>query len=479
MRNYRIWFVGALVSNIGTWVQRTAQDWIVINDLTHNDALAVGIVMALQFGPQLLLMPVTGFAADHFTTRKLLIITQAAQAVLAAGLGLTVLTGHATLWHVYGFALLLGIVAAFDSPPRQTFVSQLVGETYLGNAVSLNSASFNIARMLGPAVAGLLIAAVGAGWSFVLNAASFAAVLVSLFFIRPAELHVAARASRGKGQLAQGLRYIVHRPDLIGVMMAIAVAATFTLNFPVYISAMTTTAFHLGSSQFGGFNSALAVGSVVGALLAARRERPQMHVVIYACLTLGVVLALTAVTPNALTFALMLPLSGMAMQMMTTSANGYVQMSTAPYMRGRVMAVYMAVSSGGTPIGAPIMGWIANVMGPRASVMLGALASVLAGTAGLAWLSTHLRLSTGFVIPFGGPRVRIVTAPRAHPGNDRPTPNVAGVRASSPVTPRRPAQPLRGAVTIIDEGAPPSGTATPGTGGPAECHRERLRAVDT
>lgn len=425
--NYRIWFVGALVSNIGTWLQRTAQDWLVIHDLTDNDAFAVGVVMALQFGPQLLFIPIVGFAADHFDTRRLLILTQGAQALIAAGLGITVLTGHATLWHVYGFALMLGIAAAFDSPPRQTFVSQLVGETYLGNAVSLNSASFNIARMIGPAAAGLLIAALGAGWAFVINAASFAAVFVSIFFIRPSELHVAARAKRGKGQLAQGFRYIRNRPDLVGVMVAIFIASTFTLNFAVYIAAMCTSVFHLGSGEFGLFNSALAIGSVAGALLAARRERPQIHVVIYSCLMLGVVLSVTAAMPTALLFALILPLSGLAMQMMTTSANGYVQMSTAPYMRGRVMAVYMAVLAGGTPVGAPVMGWVANALGPRSSVLLGALAAVVAASAGLFWLSAHIRLTARFDLPFGGPRIRVETAPRARLPRPEESPASPGV----------------------------------------------------
>lgn len=462
VRNYRIWFAGALVSNIGTWLQRTAQDWIVINDLTDNNASAVGIVMALQFGPSLLLMPVVGFVADRFNTRRLLIATQGVQAVLAAGLGFTVLSGHATLWHVYLFALLLGIASAFDSPPRQTFVSQLVGERYLGNAVSLNSASFNIARMIGPAAAGLLIAALGAGWAFVLNAASFAAVFVSIFFIRPSELHVAARAKRGKGQLIQGFRYVRHRPDLVGVMVAIFIASTFTMNFAVYISAMATAQFHLGSGEFGGFNSALAIGSVAGALLAARRERPQMHVVIYACLALGVFLAITSAMPTPMTFALTLPLSGMMMQMMTASANGYVQMSTAPYMRGRVMAVYMAVLSGGTPLGAPAMGWVADTLGPRASVLLGALAAIVAAVAGLAWLSAHLRLTARFTLPFGGPRLRIETAPRSRAPEVRaaagPAP-VERIDEGGPASPRR-----------SSTGASPSGTA-PATAAPTAARR--------
>lgn len=406
MRNYRIWFAGALISNIGTWLQRTAQDWIVIHDLTHNDAFAVGITMALQFGPQLLFIPIVGFATDHFPTRRLLMWTQAAQAVIALALGVTVLTGHATLYRVYAFALLLGIASAFDAPPRQTFVSQLVSEEYVGNAVSLNSASFNIARMIGPAVAGLLIAAVGAGWSFLLNGVSFAAVLISLFAIRESELSRPARVQRGKGELGQGFRYIRRRPDLVAIMTLILIVETFAFNFPVYIAAMCTTVFGLGSQQYGLFNSALAVGSVTGALLAAGRERPRLRVIMLACLGLGGALALSASMPVAVAFALSLPLGGLAMQLMTASANGYVQLSSEPQMRGRVMAVYMAVLGGGTPVGAPIMGWIANTFGPRAAMMTGALSAVVAALVGVAMLLTRTRVDTEFDLP-GGAHVHI------------------------------------------------------------------------
>jgi MFS family permease len=206
--NYRMWAGGAFVSNVGTWMQRTAQDWIVLTQLTHHNATAVGVVMSLQFGPQVLLLPLTGFAADHLDRRKLLFVTQGAMGALALGLGILTVAGLVQLWQVYVFAFLLGCVSAFDSPARQTFVSELVVEADLTNAVGLNSTSFNAARMIGPAIAGVLIAAVGSGWVFLINAASFAAVLGSLSLLRVDELHRTNRAHRTRGSLVEGFRYV-------------------------------------------------------------------------------------------------------------------------------------------------------------------------------------------------------------------------------------------------------------------------------
>ncbi|HEV7564599.1 MAG TPA: MFS transporter, partial [Microbacteriaceae bacterium] len=217
--NYRVWSGGAIVSNVGTWMQRTAQDWLVLTQLTHNNAIAVGVTMALQFGPQLLLMPVTGYAADHLDRRKLLMATQTVMGILGLGLGIMTVTGVVQLWQVYVFALLLGCAAAFDAPVRQTFVSELVTGTNLSNAVALNSASFNVARMIGPAAAGLLIAVVGAGWVFMINAASFAAVLMSLRMLRVSELNREPRAPKKRGGLVEGFRYVSKRPDIMVIMI--------------------------------------------------------------------------------------------------------------------------------------------------------------------------------------------------------------------------------------------------------------------
>src|SRR5436190_14200001 len=248
--NYRLWASGSIVSNIGTWMQRTAQDWLVLTVLTHTNATAVGIVMALQFGPQLLLLPLTGYAADHLDRRKILIATQAAMGTLALSLGVLTLTGLVQLWQVFIFAFLLGCAAAFDAPARQTFVAELVGEDHLSNAVALNSTSFNAARMIGPAVAGVMIGAVGTGWVFLINGASYAAVIASLLLLRRDQLHATHKAPRGRGlsALGDGFRYVWGRRDLQTMMVMLFLIGTFGLNFPLFISAMTVKVYQVGAS---------------------------------------------------------------------------------------------------------------------------------------------------------------------------------------------------------------------------------------
>ena len=303
--------LGALVSNVGTWMQRTAQDWIVLTQLTHNNATAVGVVMALQFGPQVLLLPLTGFAADHFDRRKLLFATQATMGALALGLGILTVARVVQLWHVYVFAFLLGCVTAFDAPARQTFVSELVVEADLSNAVALNSTSFNAARMIGPAIAGVLIASVGSGWVFLINAVSFAAVLWSLSLLRGGELHPRKRAARTRGSLAEGFRYVWKRPDLKAVLFMFLLIGTFGLNFPIFISTMSVTVFHQGAGQYGLSTSIMAIGSVAGALFSARQARPRMALLLVGAAIFGVGLALAAIMPSYGLFGLALVLVGL------------------------------------------------------------------------------------------------------------------------------------------------------------------------
>ncbi|RFA09571.1 MFS transporter [Subtercola boreus] len=390
--NYRVWFGGAIVSNVGTWMQRTAQDWIVLTQLTRNDAVAVGVVMALQLGPQLLLVPWTGLVADRVDRRKLLMVTQGVMGILGLALGLIVLSGRAQLWQVYIFALLLGITSAFDAPARQSFVSNLVSDSNLSNAVALNSASFNAARMIGPALAGVLIAVVGSGWVFLINAISFGAVLFSLTRMRQENLRVPKRSKGGPGQLLDGFRYVSKRPDIVIVLVVIAIIGTFGLNFQIFTSTMTTGTFHLDSTAFGLLSSVLAVGSVAGALLSARRERPRLRLVFASSALFGLSCLLAAFSPTYLTFALCLVLLGFAAQTLMTTANGAVQMTTAPEFRGRVMALYMAIFMGGTPIGAPIVGLVANTLGPRWAIGVAAVAGFAAALIGLLWMIRHQHL---------------------------------------------------------------------------------------
>ncbi len=390
--NYRIWAAGALVSNIGTWMQRTAQDWLVLTTLTHHNATAVGIVMALQFGPHLLLLPLTGFSADHFDRRKLLIITQAALGTLALALGILTITGLVQLWHVYIFAFLLGSVTAFDSPARQTFVSELVGEKDLSNAVGLNSTSFNAARMIGPAVAGVLIAAIGSGGVFLVNAASFVAVLLSLGRLRIDELHRKERSVRKRGSFVEGFKYVWTRPDLKAALLMLFLIGTFGLNFPIFISTMSVKVFHTGARQFGLLSSMMAVGTVIGALLAARRAKPHMVLLIASAALFGAGCTLAAVMPDYAMFGAALVVIGLASQTFTTSTNSLVQISTEPSMRGRVVAILLAIALGGTPLGAPIVGWMADRFGPRWALGVGAAAGVLAACAGVRYLMKYRQL---------------------------------------------------------------------------------------
>ncbi|NEN05610.1 MFS transporter [Diaminobutyricibacter tongyongensis] len=394
--NYRIWAGGALVSNVGTWMQRTAQDWIVLTQLTHNNATAVGFVMALQFGPQLLLLPVTGFAADHLDRRKLLMATQGIMGALGLGLGILTVTGQVQLWQVYVFALLLGCVAAFDAPARQTFVSELVEGPNLSNAVALNSASFNVARMIGPAVAGLMVAAVGAGWVFLINAATFGAVLLSLKFLRIRELHPAPRARRTRGGLAEGFRYVWKRPDIKVILIMVFLIGTFGLNFPIFISTMSVSVFHKGAGEFGLLSSIMAIGSVVGALLSARRERPRVALLFAGAAFFGAGCAIAALMPNYWLFAVALVAVGIASQTLMTTANGVVQMTTEPKLRGRVMAIYMAIFMGGTPIGAPVVGWVADAFGPRWALGVAAASGFAAALVGVFYLIKYRNLRVEF-----------------------------------------------------------------------------------
>ena len=391
--NYRLWASGAFVSNVGTWMQRTAQDWLVLTQLTHRNATAVGVVIALQFAPQVLFLPWTGSASDHLDRRKLLLATQAAMGLLALGLGLLTVAGVVRLWHVYVFAFGLGSVAAFDAPARQTFVSELVGEGDLSNAVGLNSTSFNAARLIGPAVAGLLIARVGTGCVFLLNAASFAAVLGSLCLLRVGELHREKRAPRTRGSFAEGFRYLWKRPDLQTILLMLFLIGTFGLNFPIFISTMAVRVFHAGAGQYGLLTSIMAIGSVTGALLAARRAKPRLALLLTGTALFGCGFALAAIMPNYWFFSLTLILIGVSAQTITTTAISMVQLSTEPAMRGRVMALLLAIALGGTPVGAPLVGWVADRFGPRWALGVGAAAGFAAALVGLRYLAKHRRLN--------------------------------------------------------------------------------------
>lgn len=383
-RNYALFAIGALVSNIGTWMERTAQDWLVLTELTDHNASAVGLVMALQFGPQLLCLPWTGAVADSFDKRKLTMITQSIMGLLALVLAGLTLSGHIQLWHVCLLAFLHGCTAAFDIPARQTYVSELVSKEELPNAVALNSAFFNAARMVGPAAAGIVIALAGTGWGFLLNALSFGAVLVSLFLLRPRVAPTEARKRLSmRGGFLEGLAYVRARSDLMTWLLMLFFIGTFGLNFPIYVSTMATKVFGLGASDYGFLSSCLAVGTVSGALLAAGRAQATGTVLVAGSLGFGVASLLAALAPTPVLFAVALVACGVSAITVMTTSMALMQLDTEPAMRGRVMSIRIAVTMGGTPVGAPIAGFIVDHFGARWSLGLAVASGLIAGLIGL------------------------------------------------------------------------------------------------
>ncbi len=376
--NFRLWTAGALISNIGTWMQRVAQDWLVLTQLTHHDASALGIVIGLQFAPFLLLLPWTGSAADRLNQRKLLMLTQATMGVLALILGVLTVAGIVQLWHVYVLAFLSGSALALDAPVRQTFVAEMVGDADLPNAVALNSMSFNSAQMIGPAVAGLIIADVGIGWAFLLNGLSFAAVLISMSFFRLPELRANPRAHRASGGFVEGLRYVRKRPDLGAILLMLFLIGTFGFNFPIFISTMAVNVFHTDAQGFGLLSSLMAAGTLSGSLFAASQMKPSLASLLAGAGVFGLGCSMAALAPSYWWFAGALMIVGAAALTFVNGTNSMMQLSTEPGMRGRVMALRVSIALGGTPIGAPILGWVANHFGPRWALAVGAGAAFTA-----------------------------------------------------------------------------------------------------
>ncbi|WP_348539212.1 MFS transporter [Streptomyces sp. LBL] len=410
VRNYRLFFLGQVVSNIGTWMQRIAQDWLVLS-LTGSST-AVGFTTALQFLPMLLFGLYGGVLVDRLRKRPTLLVTQVAMALTAIALGVLTLSGHVQVWHVYLASFAVGLATVLDNPARQTFVSELVGPGQLQNAVSLNSANFQSARLVGPAVAGLMITGVGTGYAFLANGLSFVAPVAGLLLMRARELHVVERAPRAKGQLREGLHYVAGRPELIWTIVLVGFIGTFGFNFPVYLSAFADDVFHAGAGAYSLFNTLMAIGSLAGALLAARRGTTRMRVLIAAAVAFGTMELVAATAPSLWLFALLMAPIGMFGMTVNVTANTSIQMTTDPAMRGRVMALYMMVFLGGSPVGAPIAGWVTDAYGVRVGLAVGgAIAAAAAVTIGLVLARVgNLRLSVGW--NGGHPQVAFVPRER-------------------------------------------------------------------
>ena len=368
-RNFRILYPANALSNIGTWTQRVAQDWLVL-ELTNNDPANLGLVTAVQFLPALLLSLYGGLLADRFNKRKLLLITNIGAGLSSVILGLLVISGSVQLWHVYALAFLLGIFTAVDSPIRISFTSELVGKDDLANAVSLNSANFNAGRLIGPALSGLLIANYGTGPSFLLNTATYVVMVATLFVIRDEDLHITVKPKRDN-KLKEAFQYVLKRRDISLVMVMVFFTTTFGLNFQIFIALMATHEFNYGPGEFGVLGSILAVGSLTGAVLSARLEKHRtIKNILRGAAIFSVLLMISAYLPSPLLYACMLPLLGASVLLTLISANTYVQSNTDSNLRGRVMGIYLMIFMGGSPLGSPLVGGLAALIGIRGTILV-------------------------------------------------------------------------------------------------------------
>ncbi|MDQ1722044.1 MAG: hypothetical protein QOI26_1778 [Pseudonocardiales bacterium] len=396
VRNYRLYFSGQLISLTGTWAQRVAQDWLVLQ-LTDS-AVALGVVTALQFAPALLLSLYGGALADRGDKRKLLLGTQAGMGIAALALGLLDVTGVVTLWHVMALAAILGVISAIDTPIRQSFVVEMVGPADLPNAVALNSTTFNLARIIGPAIAGLVITAFGTGWAFLGNAVSTIAVLAGLALMRSAELVPSDPVRRQPGQYRAAVRYVRRRSDLILPMLLMFIVGTFGMNYQISIALVAKQVFHRGAGSFGLLSTTLAVGATLGALASTtRRSRPTRLFLVGAALAFSLTELLAGLMPSfGLTAVALIP-AGFAMITLAQSANATVQLGVEPTMRGRVMGLYILCFMGGTPVGAPIVGWVAELFGPRWGMLGGGLICLVATLVVAGYLSRRRQVGSGQV----------------------------------------------------------------------------------
>jgi MFS family permease len=391
VRNYRLYFSGQLISLTGTWAQRVAQDWLVLQ-LT-NSGTALGIVTALQFAPALLLSLYGGAMADRGDKRKLLLATQAGMGIAALVLGILDVAGIVRLWHVMVLAGVLGIISAIDTPIRQSFVVEMVGARDLPNAVALNSTTFNLARIIGPAIAGVVITAVGTGWAFLGNAVSTVGVLAGLLLMRTAELYPSKPVDRAPGQYRAALRYVRRRSDLLLPMVLVFIIGTFGMNYQITIALIAKQVFHRGAGAYGLLSTTLALGATIGALAGTfRRTRPTRLFLIGAAVAFGIAEIACSLMPSFMLTAIALIPAGLTMIIFAQAANASVQLGVEPTMRGRVMGLYILCFMGGTPVGAPIVGWVAEFAGPRWGMLGGGLISLGAAIGLGAFLSRRHRV---------------------------------------------------------------------------------------
>ncbi|MEY4312913.1 MAG: hypothetical protein RLZZ319_422, partial [Actinomycetota bacterium] len=368
VRNFRIWIIGMLLANIGGWAQRTAQDWFVLTELTNNDAVALGVSLSLQFGPILVLGPFVGPLVDRLPGRTIILWAAIAETTAGIVLGVSVLLGVANLVLVYSLALALGVVQAIETPARHVFVGELVGKDTIPNAIGMNSTMFNSSRLIGPAFAGIAIATVGSGWTLTGAAVLIGAAVVAVALLRRREFHHVAKVPKEKGQLRQGLRYIRARRDVMVLFTMLFIVGALVFNFGIFSSTMAVMEFGLGAHDYGFITSALALGSLMGALLVARSLRPRISVITVAAGLIAVGGTAAALAPTVTIFMVVYPALGLGGVLMVATINSYLQTTIDDEYRGRVMAIFSTLMIGATPFGSPLVGWVAATYGPRWSI---------------------------------------------------------------------------------------------------------------
>jgi MFS family permease len=378
--NYRRYYGGQAISLTGTWMQMTAQAWLVLT-LTHSST-ALGLIIALQTLPVLLLTPYGGVVADRGDKRKIMIALQSAMGLQALALGVLTVTGHVRVWEIGLLALVLGVNTAFENPARQSFMLELVGQGNLRNAVSLNSVLVNVARSVGPAVAGLLIASVGNGVCFLVNAASFVAVVASLSTMDVSALRPSTPAPRARGQLRAGFAYVRRTPALAVPLLMMAAVGCLTYEFQVSLPVMASRGLHVGASGFGFMTASMGIGAVLGGLVVAARGKTGVRPLVLAAWVFGLGVGLAALAPSLGLELAALALAGGASISFMSTANSTLQLAAEPSMRGRVMSLWFVAFQGSTPIGGPIVGWVMAVLGARAGLGLGAIVCILVAIVG-------------------------------------------------------------------------------------------------
>jgi MFS family permease len=376
VRNYRLFAGAHMVSMTALWMQRIAQDWLVLQ--LSGSVTAVGITVAMQFTPSLLLMPLGGMIADRYSKRKILMISQSTAGLLAALMAVLALTGVLSVWHIYAIAFVLGLVTVIDQPARQVFVNELVGPANLRNAISVNSSIFQIGGMVGPAVSGILISAVGGGWAFAANAGACVCTVLTLCFLRSGELFRCAPAPRSKGQLREGVRYALGKATIFWPALMAVFVSVFAMSLPVLMAAYADNVFHTGAGGYGLLNTLVAIGALVGALASTRRPVLRLRTVIGAAGSYGLLLAVSSLAPSMLVFCAVMVLAGFASLSFLTCANQLVQTSTNVLIRGRVMSLYIMVQIGGQAIGGPLIGSLAEHLGPQLAILVAGTVPALA-----------------------------------------------------------------------------------------------------